>query len=98
MVELVQIDVGAIIGLQPESRPAQTKPWHASNFLAFADSDYVLFRTLALADSQREAMFHLQQSTEKYLKSILLSSGQTFKKQPGHDLDHLIEEVAAVRP
>jgi len=96
----LQVDVGSIIGLQPESKPAPTKPWYASGFLAFADYDYVLFRALAIADAQRMAMFHLQQSTEKYLKSILLSSGVMFSRNKGrgHLLAYLIDETAALHP
>lgn len=94
----LRVDVGAIIGLQPDSRRASAKPWYASAFLGFADYDYVLFRVLAIADSQRVAMFHLQQSTEKYLKSILLSSGLMFDRRTGHDLVKLIEEVGAKHP
>lgn len=75
---VLRVDVDAIIGLQPPERPAQTKPWHASDLIAFADADYVLFRVLALADLHRVAMFHLHQFTEKYLKSIILASGAAY--------------------
>ena len=97
MRQQLYVNVGAIIGLQPEPTRPITKPWHASHFLAFADIDYVLFRALALADSPREAMFHLQQLTEKYLKAILLASGLSFKNH-GHDLDYLVGEAATAHP
>ena len=53
---------------------------------------------LALADVQREAMFHLQQFTEKYLKSILLSSGISFEKRRGHELVYLQELAGRAHP
>jgi hypothetical protein len=66
-------------------------------FLAFADSDYVLFRALALADLPRQALHHLQQSVEKYLKSIILGSGGPLGRRT-HDLVNLQQRAAESCP
>lgn len=93
MGSTLHIDVDAIIGLQPPPRLAETKPYHAGQLIDFADADYVLFRVLALADVQREAMFHLQQLTEKYLKSIILASGLQYQRK--HGLPYLLGLAAS---
>jgi hypothetical protein len=97
--EPLKVDFSALLEAQPAPNyKDEAQPWDAGLFLSFADTDYLVFRWLALGDCPRESTFNLHQAVEKYLKSILLSSETAPTGMRGHRLDRFAARAAALFP
>src|SRR5260370_33411476 len=76
--------------------PDNNRPYDEGLFKQIAEEDYLIGRYLAIVGFRymNNALFHFQQSMEKYLKAFLIRNSYTGRFDGTHDLEILASYCA----